>query len=259
MRVIPKPAATVISSIGDISDVIITNPQDDHILQYDATTQIWVNVLNSGGSGVADHGALTGLGDDDHLQYHTDARGDARYYTQAQVDALVGAGGDSTSALTFYPFDISNATGHDWDGSGNHNVSIEYEWDRDATDFYVRAEINANSNWDEAVWSFHLPDNFAEFNYDLGDPFSITVYTTDATAATAELDIYIDGASLVSNLDITPLASSAWETVTFDEDGAAVGPEAGGARIIIVIKFSGTSIGAGNSVRVKNLMMKYKA
>lgn len=30
-------------------------------------------------SGVTDHGLLTGLGDDDHTQYHTDARGDARY------------------------------------------------------------------------------------------------------------------------------------------------------------------------------------
>lgn len=31
------------------------------------------------GGGVTDHGALTGLADDDHPQYHTDARGDARY------------------------------------------------------------------------------------------------------------------------------------------------------------------------------------
>lgn len=29
--------------------------------------------------GVTDHGALTGLGDDDHAQYHNDARGDLRY------------------------------------------------------------------------------------------------------------------------------------------------------------------------------------
>lgn len=29
--------------------------------------------------GATDHGALTGLSDDDHSQYHTDARGDARY------------------------------------------------------------------------------------------------------------------------------------------------------------------------------------
>jgi hypothetical protein len=33
-----------------------------------------------------DHGSLSGLGDDDHLQYHTDARGDVRYYTKAQTD-----------------------------------------------------------------------------------------------------------------------------------------------------------------------------
>jgi hypothetical protein len=31
------------------------------------------------GSGVTDHGALSGLADDDHTQYHNDARGDARY------------------------------------------------------------------------------------------------------------------------------------------------------------------------------------
>ncbi len=36
-------------------------------------------VLGGGGSGVTDHGALTGLGDDDHTQYLTNARGDARY------------------------------------------------------------------------------------------------------------------------------------------------------------------------------------
>ena len=28
-----------------------------------------------------DHGSIGGLGDDDHAQYHNDARGDARYYT----------------------------------------------------------------------------------------------------------------------------------------------------------------------------------
>jgi len=32
-----------------------------------------------GGGGVTDHGELTGLGDDDHTQYHNDARGDVRY------------------------------------------------------------------------------------------------------------------------------------------------------------------------------------
>jgi len=45
-----------------------------------------VTVTDTGGKtkvdipgGVTDHGALSGLGDDDHTQYHNDARGDARY------------------------------------------------------------------------------------------------------------------------------------------------------------------------------------
>lgn len=42
-----------------------------------------------GGGGVTDHGALTGLGDDDHAQYHTDGRGDARYYGKAAADAAL--------------------------------------------------------------------------------------------------------------------------------------------------------------------------
>jgi len=42
-----------------------------------------------GGGGVTDHGALTGLADDDHTQYHNDARGDARYLQLANVSEVV--------------------------------------------------------------------------------------------------------------------------------------------------------------------------
>jgi hypothetical protein len=37
----------------------------------------------------SDHGLLSGLTDDDHLQYHTDARGDIRYYPKSQSDAAL--------------------------------------------------------------------------------------------------------------------------------------------------------------------------
>jgi len=51
-----------------------------------------------GGGGVTDHGALSGLGDDDHPQYHNDTRGDARYAPLAQGvtngDSHDHAGGD---------------------------------------------------------------------------------------------------------------------------------------------------------------------
>ncbi len=42
-----------------------------------------------GPAGTTDHGALTGLGDDDHPQYHTDARGDARYSLTGHTHAGV--------------------------------------------------------------------------------------------------------------------------------------------------------------------------
>lgn len=50
----------------------------------------WIDL---GSTGVTDHGALTGLGDDDHPQYLNEARGDARYvnevdHTKAAHDAL---------------------------------------------------------------------------------------------------------------------------------------------------------------------------
>lgn len=50
--------------------------------------------LASGVGGVTDHGALTGLTDDDHPQYHNDTRGDARYsgvnHTHAAADIMTG-------------------------------------------------------------------------------------------------------------------------------------------------------------------------
>lgn len=62
--------------------------------------------------GVEDHGLLTGLADDDHPQYHNNARGDARYPLIADIDdmAKIASGtytGDDTSprtiALPFTP------------------------------------------------------------------------------------------------------------------------------------------------------------
>lgn len=51
--------------------------------------------------GPTDHGALTGLGDDDHAQYHNDARGDARYARligAAFAGAVTAVGLDTTGA-----------------------------------------------------------------------------------------------------------------------------------------------------------------
>lgn len=100
-----------------------------------------------GGGGTSDHGALTGLDDDDHLQYHNDARGDARYYTQSAINtALAGksntghlhAIGDVSNLQT--TLDGKSATGHghvigdvtglqgalDGKASASHNHDADY-------------------------------------------------------------------------------------------------------------------------------------
>lgn len=42
-----------------------------------------------------DHGALSGLSDDDHLLYHTDSRGDARYYQKTEFLSTSAGAGDA--------------------------------------------------------------------------------------------------------------------------------------------------------------------
>jgi hypothetical protein len=68
-----------------------------------ALAQLCTAIDSVGGGGVTDHGALTGLADDDHTQYLNNARGDARYSTKAHkhpFDVLldgygfIGATGD---------------------------------------------------------------------------------------------------------------------------------------------------------------------
>ena len=52
------------------------------------------------GTGTSDHGALTGLADDDHTQYLNNARGDARYYTQSQINTSLSGKADTVHTHT---------------------------------------------------------------------------------------------------------------------------------------------------------------
>jgi hypothetical protein len=61
---------------------------------------------SGGGGGITDHGALTGLADDDHTQYHTDTRGDARYYLRGTIDGFLAGKADSSHSQA-----ISTVTG----------------------------------------------------------------------------------------------------------------------------------------------------
>lgn len=71
---------------------VVQNSLNDFTVTFSAsTTGKIISIASSGTpSGYTDHGLLSGLGDDDHTQYHNDTRGDARYYTKAQVDSSLG-------------------------------------------------------------------------------------------------------------------------------------------------------------------------
>jgi hypothetical protein len=105
---------------GDIAKRTDINPDTSYRLTAEPASMLsnWtpIGVLESG---VSDHGALSGLSDDDHAQYHTNARGDARYYTQTQLDSSL-AGKASTGSVTTVQTNLDNHTG---DISDAHDAS----------------------------------------------------------------------------------------------------------------------------------------
>jgi len=78
-----NPHSVTASQLSDFAEAV-----DDRVssllvaganvtLTYDDSANTLTVAAASGGS--SDHGSLSGLSDDDHSQYHTDSRGDARY------------------------------------------------------------------------------------------------------------------------------------------------------------------------------------
>lgn len=64
---IPVAVSGTVASLDDIGDVNVPAPGDGEVLTWNDGVSEWVAVAPT--TGVTDHGALTGLGDDDHTQY----------------------------------------------------------------------------------------------------------------------------------------------------------------------------------------------
>lgn len=99
--------------------------------------QVWHEIGRGSNTATVDHGGLTGLADDDHSQYHNDTRGDIRYYTQAQVDALIAA--ISIPTIQFYA--------RLGDGQRIINVSGEDEAPVVWTELDISGIVGANRAW----------------------------------------------------------------------------------------------------------------
>jgi hypothetical protein len=73
--------------------------------------------------GVTSHAALTGLGNDDHPQYHNNARGDVRYTPLNPATFGVNATADTTNRLTVG----STASLFNHPGTGGHQVKPGFQ------------------------------------------------------------------------------------------------------------------------------------
>ncbi|MBA7465159.1 hypothetical protein ES707_00321 [subsurface metagenome] len=79
-------------TLAEMGDVKIISPEHGEFLMWDAEANGGKWVCSTG---ITDHGALSGLEDDDHTQYHTDARGDNRYFRKVEFLATTAGPTDS--------------------------------------------------------------------------------------------------------------------------------------------------------------------
>ena len=133
----------------DLSDWDTAGRSDTNIVQWNATLEQYEHIANPGAASI-DHGNLTGLTDDDHSQYHTNARGDARY--------VQSSGGTFSGAVTFEEGAVVQigsttvAQGYTW---GWGAVGIQRAFQTDTSEAEVQV-LNSTGGWALRVLDFGL-------------------------------------------------------------------------------------------------------
>lgn len=99
-KYIQADAGTTIAADSSADTLTFTSPNNLLSISSDALTDTVTLEVNQGN---IDHGALGGLGDDDHTQYHTDARALAWLNTRAASDLSNGTTGSGAIVLAGSP------------------------------------------------------------------------------------------------------------------------------------------------------------
>jgi len=173
---IDEPVPTLPDGLGESVHIYLLST---YIIQEGTSIGIFTDLANrfkGGGAGsTTDHGTLSGLSDDDHLQYHDDTRGDARYFTKATYQHAASEGQSSTTNTVFQQ-KLRMTTGTL--PSGDYKIS-----------------------WNTVVTS--TVGDTAEMQVQIDDTITINLSSTSETDASSMSGFYIaTGVSGVLDIDI---------------------------------------------------------
>ena len=217
---------------------------------YDTTNKVlkigdgataWAGLTAIGG-GVTDHGALTGLADDDHTQYHNNTRGDARYYTKTlldagQLDTRYFTESEVTAGFQPLATVLTNTT-----------AAFTTAQETKLSGIAAGAEVNVNADWSSVAGDSQILNKPSTFT-----PSAHTHVAADVTDFSTAADARITAATGVSvqayDADLTSLAAaSATDSLYYRSAANTWSPVTIGANIT----FSGGTLsaasGGGNSV-----------
>lgn len=211
-----------------IDDLTATGTRDDTtFLRGDGT---WTQPpTGSGGGGVTDHGALTGLADDDHPQYLTQTRADARYYTETETDAALAAKSDTVHTHT-----VANVTGLQSELDGKSPTTHVHD-DRYFTETEVTTALSGKS------------DTAHTHSYDPAGTAATAV--SNHAAAVDPHPQYVPSADIN---DLVVLTQAEYDALTPDPTTMYIIPDGAVAVLALTLNGAGSAINANlyNSVNI---------
>lgn len=194
---------STVATLNDLTDVIITSPSTNQLLQYNGTNWVNATVSLGEGGGVTDHGALTGLSDDDHSQYllatgsRTGATSSRQVFTSGITTGSMRPSSDTTTAIQLQKADGTAVVTVDTTNNGVRIGSLATGENAyigvDAVDTTPRFGIIKLSG---GVAKIRTTTDFVVQKMSGGDILSgsaTTIFSASSTATTLSGDVTMNG------------------------------------------------------------------